>query len=195
MLLPATPPPLCSMNHVAAVVHVDRISDANRYWIEFAARTGDATRGTLRLITGSGHIDVPFSDPGPLEVTVPNDMLVLGAYAIRIGAADCEAAAPIAAGPEIADDALRCDHPFTDAEIIDAAIPVVPAYGEYEHGTVSVSVQLDERGNVVQATIRQSDSLKLNASAVSAARRTKYAPATELCRGIGGSYLFTTTFR
>ncbi len=59
-------------------------------------------------------------------------------------------------------------------------------------GTTSVLVQLDARGNVVNASVTTSSgSESLDAAALAMARNTTYTPAIENCKAVASNYTFT----
>lgn len=69
----------------------------------------------------------------------------------------------------------------------------MPAYGS-GGGIVQVLVSLDADSKVVSATIKASPSVMLNASALSAARRTTYRTAQRDCRPVASDYLFAIDY-
>ncbi len=93
---------------------------------------------------------------------------------------------------------LACAEPFVDAKI--AGLPVQPDYPTIarnlgQTGTVRIRVALDPDGTVVNATIaRSSGSVILDAAALTAAQKTRYAPQIFRCERIPGSYTFRADF-
>jgi hypothetical protein len=89
-------------------------------------------------------------------------------------------------------DPSICIVPTLPAITLAAAEPEVPPYGS--GGTVQVLVSLDADSKVVSAAIKSSPSVTLNASALSAARRSTYRTAQRDCRPVASEYLFTVEY-
>jgi TonB family protein len=60
---------------------------------------------------------------------------------------------------------------------IDEHMPPIPLPFPRPYARVTVDVQIDERGRVEKATVRQSSGPYLDAAVISAARRWRYLPA------------------
>lgn len=74
------------------------------------------------------------------------------------------------------------------------AVPETARVAGRASGTVVVTVELDEKGDVVSTSISHSDSPFLNAAVIEAARKSTYAPATHGCDPIASEYRYTAEF-
>ena len=90
-----------------------------------------------------------------------------------------------------------CANANVPAHVIQAVDPVYPdaAAKEQIYGTVLVAVTLSDTGAVVSTMIQKSSGNEaLDASALSAARESEYAPDYINCRPVGGTYIFRAIF-
>jgi TonB family protein len=61
-------------------------------------------------------------------------------------------------------------------------------------GTVDVLVSLDAQGHVVNAAIKKSPAVVLNAASLAAARNSTYSPALHDCKPAPSEYTFTVQY-
>jgi protein TonB len=108
------------------------------------------------------------------------------------GSAETGAAATPAATPK-----PSCAQPHVDAAVTRAVEPDYPELARQQSltGTTQVKVTLAETGAVMDAQVyASSGSAALDAAAITAARRSMYAPEIDDCRQHAGSYLFRAEF-
>jgi hypothetical protein len=170
------------------------VVNVRRAWVAFATTHGDATfnwdaRGKVACDPPDfAALDSPGvapsrqtpqrDDPTPAPAPAP-------ATAVKI-------AEPL--------PMKSCSHPFLPAGVRDAVQPVMPAMlggGEVVfRPTVSlIEVAIDSNGKLVDAWVfAQSGYPKLDEAALTAARKTTYAPAISYCRPVNGTYLYRSDF-
>jgi TonB family protein len=80
--------------------------------------------------------------------------------------------------------------------VLHAAEPETPqaAMENRIQGRVDVLVSVDAAGHVVDAVVKQSPSVVLNAASIAAARASTYRPALHDCRPVRGEYLFAVDY-
>jgi TonB family protein len=99
--------------------------------------------------------------------------------------------------PSTALSTPACANPPHDAIVTNAVTPERPAIAQEQGaaGRTQVRVDLSPTGSVVSASVaRSSGNTALDTAAVEAARQARYAPASDGCRAIGGSYLYTVDY-
>jgi len=80
--------------------------------------------------------------------------------------------------------------------VIDAVSPDEPEDAAGVAATAQVQVTLDDLGRVTDARIYASTgTMSLDRAAVTAARRSTYAPQIVDCQPAGGTYLFKVDFQ
>jgi protein TonB len=90
-----------------------------------------------------------------------------------------------------------CPAPPHDAIVTQAVTPDRPqsAVNEDAVGRVVVEVQLTREGSVAHASVRASSGFAaLDRAAVGAATQARYAPASDGCEAIAGTYLYVVDF-
>jgi len=90
-----------------------------------------------------------------------------------------------------------CATPYRDATVTNAQMPDYPAIARRlgNTGTVVVIVGLSTAGAVSSASVLvSSGSPYLDAAALEAARKSRYAPQIFRCEPISGHYLFRADF-
>jgi TonB family protein len=93
--------------------------------------------------------------------------------------------------------APACAQPFVEARAIAKDVPRRPAIAEQQgaFGTSQIEVDLDERGQVVRASIyASSQNSVLDGAALDAALRSTYAPRIVNCRPSAGRYVYIVDF-
>jgi len=161
-------------------------------WIATAATQG----GTNWDALGKVACDPPdFAPPSSPNTATPQ----------RTPLADDPSPAPpppaAAAAPTFAPfPPAICPHPFVHAKVTDAVQPVFPVImqdsGVNQSATSLVYVAVNPVGKLVDAWIFASSGYPaLDQAALTAARRSEYAPATSYCRPVSGLYLFAADFK
>jgi TonB family protein len=95
-------------------------------------------------------------------------------------------------------DSIECDVPFMQARVVRPVQPDYPreAMSDGQPRAVEVEVAIDERGQLIDAWVfARSGDVLVDLSAVRAARRSSYSPATSYCQKVKGYYLFRADFR
>jgi TonB family protein len=210
MLIAATAPIACSV-HVRDVVRFAAAGTHTQgYFIVLdGARVKPATAGTMRMVTRSGHVDVPFLSEGTLTVESPT-LDAVGASLLDIDGTPCRpngastddapgdaarirAATPrFDAGAEVPDDLPHCAHPFEPPHVLRAAQAKAP--NSYAQGTVIVRVSLDAAGSVKATSVTTTDDVRLNSFAVEAAQRSTFSPAIVNCAPGAADVTFSVGF-
>jgi TonB family protein len=83
-----------------------------------------------------------------------------------------------------------------DGRVLDAAFPRLPAAAQTQAitGIVYVAIVLAADGGVADTNIILTPSQLLDASALQAARATKYAPAVLRCAPVPAAYVFAVGY-
>jgi TonB family protein len=102
----------------------------------------------------------------------------------------------VCAKGDVPPDPDLCAVSDVPAVVLHAAQPDTPAAAQQGSitGRVDVLVSLDAAGHVVEATIKKSSSVVLNAASLAAARRSSYRPALHDCKPVPGEYTFAVEF-
>ncbi len=89
-----------------------------------------------------------------------------------------------------------CTQPDQPPHTVHAALPETPEAARANHltGIVKIELSLDERGLVTSLRVIDGPSV-FRASALSAARRSRFAPATHDCVGVPGHYVFVVEYQ
>jgi TonB family protein len=99
--------------------------------------------------------------------------------------------------PVMGTHGASCTAEYQPARIVRTAGADTPAIAKLDRlsGTAVVRVDLSDAGNVVGTYVaRSSDSALLDRSALAAAKMQAYAPETQACRAIAGSYAVEVEF-
>jgi TonB family protein len=91
---------------------------------------------------------------------------------------------------------LACKQPFANPRTI-GIVPLVrtdDAAQRHIGGTVDIQIDIDDTGVVRNAVVKSSSDKALNESSLNAARAGTYSPMIIACKGIPGTYIFTTVY-
>lgn len=92
-------------------------------------------------------------------------------------------------------DASVCVTPNLPARTLFAAEPDITLISRRVSGTVLVLVSIDADSNVSGARVLRTDSALLNASALDAARRSRFQTVIKDCKAIPGDYVFSVNYQ
>ena len=206
----ATAPVACRVSIRDAIRFAAAGTHTAGYFIVLdGTRVKPATAGTLRMVTRSGHVDVPFLSEGTLTVESPT-LDAVGASLLDVDGTPCTPngasidAAPgdaarirevtprFDAGSEVADDLPHCAHPFEPPHVLHAAQANTP--DSYAQGTVVVRVSLNARGAVTSTMVTTTDDVRLNPFAMEAAQRSTFSPAIVNCAPGAADTTFSVGF-
>jgi TonB family protein len=102
-----------------------------------------------------------------------------------------------APAPVMATHGASCTAESAPARIVRSSVADAPAIAKLDRlsGTAVVRVDLSDAGNVVGTYVaRSSGSALLDRSALATAKMQAYAPETQACRAIAGSYAVEVEF-
>jgi TonB family protein len=93
-------------------------------------------------------------------------------------------------------DSIDCDVPFRQATV---TAPQIPDYPDSQRGsgvsaTSLVAVGINEKGDMIEASVYAGSNAAFDQSALRAARMSSYSAPISYCQKVRGLYLFTATF-